>query len=419
MFSPWYYTPLSTAGHAPFRDFIRQLLVLSLYPLARANPVPSDTSGSTRTAIRKATGLARFVTSPAVDAANEALRAFADSVPLAHMLSSIPSYDDPPVSLSVGHTMNVPRHESLLAAEADRISNIRCCWDMLKNGFIPAPSHNDRDMPEFAQEHDACIGSSAWPALGWIVRLFSQDERETLLRTGDQYSPLLLRHIPSTLTSRHLKWDVTVPLRIALYGIAVDKTHAEACGVSEQLLKLVSWVLSYNDRSLAQSYVQLCNLAAAGKLDQDLFINAISKQFPTEDHNLNRLLTTLPPRLRFLTCSSWLQNHASDDDAEVHHSHNHELPSVSGLSSTLRISRADDPPAPHIKYHLLATYWTMSRREDKAAMSRSNELREAVNVAFHSCDILRDAIRLLVRASQLFFVPYTEPKFSAQILQEL
>ena len=113
---------------------------------------------------------------------------------------ALPSYPENP---------NVPLDASLddgdsdIAQRALRVRDARCCWEILKAGFIergdrdaaPSPfkpqlrrSRRGYDMSDDEEEVDtvvlAPVSEHGWPVLAWMLKLFERDET-AMEQTGE------------------------------------------------------------------------------------------------------------------------------------------------------------------------------------------------------------------------------------------
>ena len=113
---------------------------------------------------------------------------------------ALPSYPKDP-NLVDNH--RVEEEDSFIAQQALRVQNTRCCWEILKEGFIQRGSGDLTSSPRkptsrrYTRSHDddddgwegadcdspAAVGDHAWSVLDWILTLFEKDEA-AVERTG-------------------------------------------------------------------------------------------------------------------------------------------------------------------------------------------------------------------------------------------
>ncbi|KAI0743562.1 hypothetical protein C8Q80DRAFT_1181954 [Daedaleopsis nitida] len=155
----------------------------------------------------------------------------------------------------------VEEEDSYIAKQALRVRNARCCWEILKEGFIPRGDSDVMSSPRKAkatrrstrrrsddyddawEDEDAAIpapvSDHAWSVLDWMLTLFESNEA-AVEQTGQGepiLSPLLLSQIPPSGTGNTPRWDVRMPLDVAFHALEQDGQAQQSLGV--RLLTLV------------------------------------------------------------------------------------------------------------------------------------------------------------------------------------
>ncbi|CDO77336.1 hypothetical protein BN946_scf184775.g27 [Trametes cinnabarina] len=226
-------------------------------------------------------------------AARDLLMKFARTNTPASLALALPSYAEDPDAVAASNKYEV--QDSWIAQEALRLRRAKCCWEILKEGFIlregvkttASPrktrgrraSHTIEDEGHSwgGQDNDAPepVSEQAWGVLDWMLTLFERDE--AIAEKSDQvrYSPLLLKQIPTSRSERGALWDVDVPLDVAFHAMQQSGESRRSLGV--RILTL------------------LVNLGSTTLLDFPMFLNAVStrvSQLSLED--LTYLLSALP-----------------------------------------------------------------------------------------------------------------------------
>lgn len=119
----------------------------------------------------------------ATDAALRILRAFALTNSPDALMRALPHFD-------ADFNNALPTEDSYLTQAAQRITEVRCCWDLLKGGFIKrkdaSKTHEGRsrirskdvedDTLDTFDGNTGAVGAHAWPILEWYIDLFEKDE---------------------------------------------------------------------------------------------------------------------------------------------------------------------------------------------------------------------------------------------------
>ncbi|KAI0645721.1 hypothetical protein C8Q79DRAFT_1111447 [Trametes meyenii] len=239
---------------------------------------------------RQKTSLAPSPTASA--AARDVLMKFARTNTPGSLALAVPSYPENP-NLPEANGADV--EDSYIAREALRIQRARCCWEIIKEGFIrrdgegtvpsprkPGVRRSTRHMVEDddgwggeGAEPPAPVSEHAWGVLGWILTLFECDEAAVEHSGQVRYSPLLLSQIPPSRAERSARWDVDIPLDVVFYALQQQGEARRSLGV--RLLAL------------------LINLGTTTLLDFPMFLNAVSMRISSMSVDaLSYLLSTLP-----------------------------------------------------------------------------------------------------------------------------
>lgn len=171
--------------------------------------------------------------SKASAAARDVLMKFARTNTPAALARALPSYAQDPNLLP---TQRFETQDSYIAREALRITRTRCCWEIIREGFVrrdgiaasssPRKKRSRRtarskDADEDGQAGDdseppASVSEHAWGVLGWILTLFERDEAD-VERTGQGGCPALdspsspLTVANSALFASAARADLAVP----------------------------------------------------------------------------------------------------------------------------------------------------------------------------------------------------------------
>ncbi|KAI0823662.1 hypothetical protein BC628DRAFT_1411431 [Trametes gibbosa] len=230
--------------------------------------------------------------SKASAAARDVLMKFARTNNPGSIARALPSYAEDPDILARGAAET---EDSYIAREALRIRRARCCWEIIKEGFIQRDGSaisssprkkrsrriargKDADDDGWAVEDSlppASVSEYAWGVLGWLLTLFERDEADMEQTVQVRYSPLLLDQIPPSRAERTPRWDIDMPLDVAFYALQQESQAKQSLGV--RLLAL------------------LINLGSTTLLDFPMFLNAASPRvsgLPTE--TLEALFAALP-----------------------------------------------------------------------------------------------------------------------------
>ncbi|KAI0374016.1 hypothetical protein BV20DRAFT_936201 [Pilatotrama ljubarskyi] len=225
-------------------------------------------------------------------AAYDVLMKYARTNTPASLACALPSYPEDPHVFPVNGSHV---EDSYIAHEALRIERARCCWEILKEGFvrrdgdatISSPrkprarratrSHDVGDDGWGGEESEppAPVSEHAWGVLGWMLTLFERDEAGVEQSGQVRYSPLLLAQIPPSRAERAARWDVDIPLDVAFYALQQESEARRSLGV--RLLAL------------------LINLGSTTLLDFPMFLNAVSTRVSSmASQALEYILSALP-----------------------------------------------------------------------------------------------------------------------------
>lgn len=138
--------------------------------------------------------------------------------------------------------------DSVIARESLRIKDSKCCWAIVREGFIQhknlTPTFQEGrkkrgKVTAVARENDSdngipspvlSVAEHAWPVLHWLLSLFEKDERNTEMKSGAKYSPLLLSQIPFPRGGSGPRRDVDAPLDIVFCCISQDSIWRRTMG---------------------------------------------------------------------------------------------------------------------------------------------------------------------------------------------
>ena len=179
---------------------IRQLLYIALYPPPSLEDqieeeVMKLEPGSPSKLLSRRHKSSLAPSPKAAAAAQDLLTKFARTNTPESLACALPSYPD---SLNANPNDTAGSEDSHIAREALRVRNARCCWDIIKEGFIPRGNGDVTASPQKpkgrrsrrARVQDdgdegwegedtaapAPVSDHAWSALGWILTLFENNE---------------------------------------------------------------------------------------------------------------------------------------------------------------------------------------------------------------------------------------------------
>ncbi|KAI1794147.1 hypothetical protein LXA43DRAFT_1179725 [Ganoderma leucocontextum] len=262
----------------PHDVHIRQLLYIALYPppsledQIEEEVIKLELGSPSKLLFRR--HKSSLAPSPkAAAAAQDLLMKFARTNTPESLVCALPSYPDSPNANPNDATGSEDSH---IAREALRIRNARCCWEIIREGFIPRGNGDVMASPRKpkgrrsrkVQDDDdegwegedtaapAPVSDHAWSVLGWILTLFENNEA-AMERNGQvRYSPLLLRQIPPSRPDTAPRWDVRMPLDVAFHALEQERELQRSLGV----------------RLLAS----LINLTSTAFVDFSMVLNAVS-----------------------------------------------------------------------------------------------------------------------------------------------
>ncbi|KAJ8487420.1 hypothetical protein ONZ51_g4184 [Trametes cubensis] len=284
---------MRSSKYKPFPPHIRQLIYIALYPPSTEEELDEEAmklepgSPSKLLSRRQKTSLAP---SPkAISAATDLLVKFARTNAPGSLARAIPSYpEDPNIPTEIG----AEHADSHIAIEALRIGRARCCWEIIKEGFIrrdggkttssprkPRTRKSTRRMSDDDEdegdEMPAPVSEHAWGVLGWLLTVFERDEAEVEQSGQIRYSPLLLSQLPPSRPASSPRWDVKLPVDVVFYALEQESESRRSLGV--RLLNL------------------LVNLGSTTLLDFSMFLNAVSSRLSGLSLDvLTYLLAALP-----------------------------------------------------------------------------------------------------------------------------
>ncbi|KAI0706817.1 hypothetical protein C8T65DRAFT_651560 [Cerioporus squamosus] len=283
--------------YKPFPAHIRQLIYIALYPPPSLEDQLEEEAmklepGSPSKLLSRRHKSSLAPTPKAIASAQDLLMKFSRTNKPESLACVAPSYPDTP-SMDVNNRAD--EEDSYIAKQALRLRNARCCWEILKEGFIQRGGSDIASSPrkptsrQLTRGHDddndgwegedsdtpAPVGDHAWSVLDWLLALFEKDEA-AVERTGQvRYSPLLLRQIPPSRAHNMPRWDVEMPLDVAFHALLQDGEARRSLGV--RLLSM------------------LINLASTTLLDFPMFLNAVSTRVSSLPVDmLSYLFSSLP-----------------------------------------------------------------------------------------------------------------------------
>ncbi|KAI0775740.1 hypothetical protein BD413DRAFT_531139 [Trametes elegans] len=283
-----------SSKNKPFPPHIRQLIYMALYPPPSIEEdLEEETTkaepGSPSKALSRRHKTSQVPSPKSSAAARDVLMKYARTNTPKSLALALPDYS---VDL---HANTFAVEDSWIAREAQRIQKARCCWEIIKEGFIRRNGGEAMSSPRKARarrstrraagnddgweadstEPPAPVSEHAWGVLDWLLTLFEHDEAGVEQTGQARYSPLLLEQIPPSRAERAPRWDVELPLDVAFYALEQDSETRRSLGV--RLLAL------------------LINLGSTTLLDFPMFLNATSTRvsgLPLE--TLSYLLSALP-----------------------------------------------------------------------------------------------------------------------------
>ena len=277
------YIPLTRIHPLDPSAHIRQLLYIALYPpLSLEDQIEEEAMrlepGSPSKLLSRRHKSSLTPSPKAAAAAEDLLMKFSRTNNPESLACALPSYPDSP---NANPNDPAGSEDSHIAREALRIRNARCCWDIIREGFIPRGNGDVTASPQKpkgrrsrrVQVQDdegqgwegedtaapAPVSDHAWSVLGWILTLFENNEAAmecngqgecrrsvrpvgafwlTLRLRPVRYSPLLLRQIPPSRPETAPRWDVRMPLDVAFHALEHEQELQRSIGV--RLLALVS-----------------------------------------------------------------------------------------------------------------------------------------------------------------------------------
>ncbi|TFK87524.1 hypothetical protein K466DRAFT_586291 [Polyporus arcularius HHB13444] len=282
----------------PFPAHIRQLIYIALYPpLSIEDQLEEEAMklepGSPSKVLSRRHKSSLAPTPKAVASAQNLLKKLSRTNKPESLACAVPSYPDDP---SLGLNNRTEEEDSYIAKQALRLQNARCCWEILKEGFIQRSGsdmmssprkptsrrstrgHYDGDDGWEDEDNDTPVpvGDHAWSVLDWLLALFEKDEAAVERAGQVRYSPLLLSQIPPSRAHNTPRWDVEMPLDVAFHALLQDGEAQRSLGV-----RLISLLI---------------NLTSTTLLDLNMFLNAVSTRVSSSSvDTLSYLFSSLPP----------------------------------------------------------------------------------------------------------------------------
>jgi len=277
---------LRSSNYKPSISHLHQLIYLSLQPLPTSaadkfsetsnSEIPSSPSKSTKKHLPSAV---------AIQSAQRLLMSFAVTNSPSTLAQALPSYEKDGSGI-------VDYGDSVIGAEAACIPNARHCWDILMEGFtqrqrrmLPTPKGKGKNRTHtfeepFQTEGRAVVGENSWSVLDWLLLVFEQDELQTEARGLGQYSPQLLRQIPSPRNGTGARWDTEAPLRIIFNCLEQAEVRHRQMG--------------------ARLMTLLINLSSTVHLDLPMFVASVFIRLSASGaEQLSALFSVVPPSLAF------------------------------------------------------------------------------------------------------------------------
>ena len=198
------YMPTLTFLVVPARVHIRQLIYIALYPPPSIPDQWEEEAlklepGSPSKLLSRRHKSSLSPSPKATAAAQDLLVKFSLTNTPEALACSLPSFPEDP-TLPVND--RVDDEDSYIAKQALRVRNARCCWEIIKEGFIRRGDSDVMSSPRkprsrrSTRAHDdddddtwddgsmpAPVSDHAWSVLGWILTLFESDEAN-IERTG-------------------------------------------------------------------------------------------------------------------------------------------------------------------------------------------------------------------------------------------
>ncbi|KAH9858697.1 hypothetical protein C2E23DRAFT_799660 [Lenzites betulinus] len=269
---------IRSTKYKPFPPHVRQLVYIALYP-PQANEDELDDEalrlepGSPSKILSRRQKNSLAPSSKASAAARDVLMKFVRTNTPGSLARALPSYVEDPntIPMSAADT-----EDSYIAREAVRIRRARCCWEIIKEGFIRrdgsallssprkkrarrSTRHTDADDEGWGAEDSlplASVSEQAWGVLACLLTLFERDETDMEQTVQVRYSPLLLDQIPPSRAERTPRWDIDMPLDVVFYALKQDSETRRSLGV--------------------RLFALLINLGSTTLLDFPMFLNAAS-----------------------------------------------------------------------------------------------------------------------------------------------
>ncbi|KAI0329420.1 hypothetical protein GY45DRAFT_871961 [Cubamyces sp. BRFM 1775] len=208
----------------------------------------------------------------AISTATDLLMKFARTNSPGSLARALPSY---PEDSNMPAEAGAEHADSYIAVEALRIGRARCCWEIIREGFIRRDGGKATSSPRKARtrkstrrmydddeeeedEMPAPVSEHAWGVLGWMLTVFERDEAEVEQSGQIRYSPLLLSQLPPSRPASSPRWDVKLPVDVVFYALEQESESRRSLGV--RLLTL------------------LVNLGSTTLLDFSMFLNVVSSR---------------------------------------------------------------------------------------------------------------------------------------------
>ncbi|KIM57221.1 hypothetical protein SCLCIDRAFT_186548 [Scleroderma citrinum Foug A] len=250
---------LRSTTFKPPSDIIRQLLYIALYPplclsedtvdeQEQAPPSPTKQSPSKQKQFLKTSFTPSLAAS---EAAQRLLLSFLSTNSPDALFRGLPRY----TSTNADGCYPQPEggnedydEDSVIARESLRIKDSKCCWFIIREGFIQrkdlTPTFQegrkkrgritavtrDTDSDNGSPSPLLSVAEHVWPVLQWLLSLFEKDERNTEMKSGAKYSPLLLSQIPFPRGGSGPRRDVDAPLDVVFCCISQDSTWRRTMG---------------------------------------------------------------------------------------------------------------------------------------------------------------------------------------------
>ncbi|TBU33794.1 hypothetical protein BD309DRAFT_947426 [Dichomitus squalens] len=303
---------------------IRQLLYIALYPppsledQIEEEAMKLEPGSPSKTLSRR--HKSSLAPSPkATAAAQDLLMKFARTNTPGSLACALPAYPDN-ADAPAGNGAGL--EDSHIAREALRVRNARCCWEIIREGFIQRGNGDVMASPRKTkgrrstrmQDEDDEVGEGengaapapvsdhAWSVLDWILTLFESDEAATERKEEVHYSRLLLRQIPPSRPETAPRWDMRMPLDVVFH--ALEQEHEAQRSLGIRLLTL------------------LINLTSTPFVDFPMFLNAVSARVSSLPVDaLSYLFAALPltrtiARFKVMLCRHALGGNQTDSSSK-------------------------------------------------------------------------------------------------------